>query len=417
MTHGPSPSSDGADPAVAGSPRRPLVPWVLAGAAVTGAVAHFVAPPWEAVVGLLALLLLLLAGFQWWHLHRQVSLIANEWQITVDAVEFPVVTLDAGGRVVRLNRAAQRLSGRSFQANLGRPVEGIGKGEPWSVAARLLPEAAPAGVHRQVEEVVDGERRVWEVSVCTVERAVRARPGFVVLGRDVTERVELEDRLRHQEVMSALGSLVANVAHEARNPLFALGACADSLQRRYGERGELGDYLPVLSASVDRLQRLMADLLDYGKPVRPELREERLAPILEEARESMLGFAREARVELVTEAAEDLPPVRVDRERIFQVLRNLLENAIQHSPEGGAVTAVARDASGCAEVEVRDMGPGFAAEDLPRIYEPFFSRRSGGTGLGLSIVQRVVEQHEGEMEADNLPQGGARFRIWLPYAG
>jgi len=117
-------------------------------------------------------------------------------------------------------------------------------------------------------------------------------------------------------------------------------------------------------------------------------------------------------IEIATDPG--LPAVEMDRERIFQVLRNLLENAVQHTPVGGRVKLSVRPTEGSVELEVRDTGPGFRDQDLPHLFDPFFSRRSGGTGLGLAIVRRVVEQHGGEVAAANQPGGGASVRVWLP---
>jgi nitrogen-specific signal transduction histidine kinase len=398
---------------------------------------HALGGAWRPAAGGLGLVLLAVAGVLWWRLHRQVSIIANEWQLTVDTVDFPLVTVDAAGRVVRMNRAAMELTGRSYRDNLGRALSWLGPGEPWRTAAGMLAAVAPGqAATRQVRDGADpppaGPQRLpepgagdpeepapaarhWEISVCSIPEPGGARPGFVVLGRDVSGRVRLEERLRRRELMSSLGSLVGSVAHEVRSPLFALGSTLDALGAHHGGRPELAPYLPVLRDSVDHLRALMKALLDYGKPIEEELRPAPLAPLAAEARQACAGAAAQRGVEIAVDTDPALPPVEMDRERIFQVLRNLVENAVQHTPAGGRVTLQARLAPGWVEVEVVDTGPGFRDEDLPRLFDPFFSRRSGGTGLGLAIVRRVVEQHGGEVGAANLPGGGgACVRVWLP---
>jgi len=109
------------------------------------------------------------------------------------------------------------------------------------------------------------------------------------------------------------------------------------------------------------------------------------------------------------------PRLWIDRGRVVQVLENLLENAVQHSPAGSCVRcrAQAADAGG-VRFSVEDAGPGFRPEDLERLFEPFFTRRRGGTGLGLSIVQRITEEHGGRVEAANRPGGGAVMTVTLP---
>jgi signal transduction histidine kinase len=131
-------------------------------------------------------------------------------------------------------------------------------------------------------------------------------------------------------------------------------------------------------------------------------------------------LAARMEVELVQESAPDLPLVSVDRNRIVQVFQNLLENAVQHSQPGSRVVFRAGPASLGERAGMRflveDAGPGFRADDLPHIFEPFFTRRRGGTGLGLSIVQRIVENHEGEIILANRDAGGAAAAVTLPAA-
>jgi signal transduction histidine kinase len=161
----------------------------------------------------------------------------------------------------------------------------------------------------------------------------------------------------------------------------------------------------------------MNDLLEYGRPRALERRPEDIAAVVNEASRAcdFLARASGARVEIV--ARGELPLLPVDRKRMVQVLQNVLENALRHSPPSSPVTVeVARNdgAPPLVRVVVRDRGPGFAPPDLPHVFEPFFTRRQGGTGLGLSIVQQIVEQHGGRVEARNNPAGGAEIVILLP---
>jgi len=397
---------------------------------VFGVTAFAAPPPWGAVAGVVAAALIALAGWVWLRLNLQVTRIASEWQLTVDTVDFPLVTVDDDGRVVRMNRAAMEQTGRGYVENLGRPLAELGDGEPWATAARMVAGRAAGeedGDQRLVteQEVTEaggdtqaGGPRSWEVSVHPV-RVAGVRPRLLVLGRDVTERVRLEKELRRREVMSTLGALVGNVAHEARNPLFALQAGLDSLRGRLGNLGDAPDLLTrleLVATSAEQLQSLMQALLDYGKPIDRELKPVRLPKIADRAIADSALRAADRRVRVELSAPGEVPAVEVDEERVFQVLRNLVENAVQHSPEGGEVSVACLRHDGRVECAVTDSGPGFDPAELGQVFEPFYSRRPGGTGLGLAIVQRVVEQHGGGVEADNAPRGGGRVRFWLPAA-
>jgi signal transduction histidine kinase len=164
----------------------------------------------------------------------------------------------------------------------------------------------------------------------------------------------------------------------------------------------------------------MNDLLDYGRPLAPEVAPQDLSSAIDDAMKSCEFLARSADLALEKRVAPGLGPVLAERKRLVQVFLNLLENALRHSPRGGRVIVEAREAdppsAGLIEARVRDFGVGFDPADLPRVFEPFFTRRRGGTGLGLSIVQRIVEQHGGRVEARNHPEGGAEVIVLLPAA-
>jgi signal transduction histidine kinase len=235
--------------------------------------------------------------------------------------------------------------------------------------------------------------------------------------QDVTETVRLKEQLRQSETMAEIGSIVAGVAHEVRNPLFSISATLDAFESRFGRTEGLERYLSVLRGEIARLTTLMRDLLDFGRPNRPEFSECRMEEIVEAAVSACTSLARRKSVEIAWPRSAAAFPVLADRARVSQVLQNLIENAVHFSPGGSRVeVSLATVTSGedaFVECAVRDAGPGFDPADLPRLFEPFFTRRRGGTGLGLSIVKRIVYDHGGEVAAENHPSGGAVVKIRL----
>ena len=234
----------------------------------------------------------------------------------------------------------------------------------------------------------------------------------------MTDLRSTQNQLRRARTLEAMGSLVAGVAHEVRNPLFSISATVDALESELGPRPEFTEYADLLRSQVDRLSQLMRDLLDYGRPSVLRRGSTRLAEVVRRAVRSCATLARERQVRVEEELAPDLPPLDIDGARVEQALENLLANAIQHAPVGSVVRVAGRlDTAGrepraCCSVE--DEGPGLPAESLDRIFEPFFSQRKEGTGLGLSIVQRVAEAHGGDVTAENRPGVGACFTLFLP---
>jgi PAS domain S-box-containing protein len=249
--------------------------------------------------------------------------------------------------------------------------------------------------------------------------------GVVINSRDVTERkraeshqAALQESLRRSETMSAMGQLVAGVAHEVRNPLFAISANLDALEIQFGDDSPHARTFAVLHREVERLSDLMQELLDYGRPHGLEMAPCALSEVVSQALCDSVPLARTGEVELLDAVPGGLPRIPMDAKRMGQVLRNLIENAIQHTGPGGRVmvTATVCENHGLEQVvcSILDDGSGFREQDLPRIFEPFFTRRRGGTGLGLSIVARIVEEHGGRVTAANRPEGGAIMAVRLP---
>lgn len=232
--------------------------------------------------------------------------------------------------------------------------------------------------------------------------------------RRTRELRESERERRNAERLAVLGHVVGAVAHEVRNPLFAISAHLELLESESPDTGNRR--LASLRQSVDRLSELMEDLLDYGKSQTMNLeRLEALEPVIDEALATAGAVAESRGVRVEAHVERGLPPLDVDRPRLTRALRNLVENAVQFSPRDGVVELRALSpAPGRVEIRVEDPGPGFSPEALQHGFEPFYSMRKGGTGLGLAIVERIATGHGGEVGACNREAGGAAVWIRLP---
>jgi signal transduction histidine kinase len=218
--------------------------------------------------------------------------------------------------------------------------------------------------------------------------------------------------------------LVANVSHELKTPISALRAHLENLLD--GVERPDPETLQVMLAQSERLGRLVDQLLDLSRLESGDVPLQReqvsLAPLVAQVL-SEIEVARPDRgVALERRLAGDLPPVFADRERIHQVLFNLLDNAVRFTPHGGRVTVSAERRNGAVDVHVADTGPGIAAEHLPRLFERFYrvdparSQKDGGTGIGLAIARSVVEAHGGRIWAESIPGAGSVFTFELPVA-
>ena len=343
---------------------------------------------------------------------------AFEWREAFDGLPEGVVVVDAQGRVQRVNRTAVEYSGRpGWPELIETPLMELGPGEPWAALAGLA-ETLREGAAPLAREVNDPlTRRTFMVSARSLAAAGEGGGRAVLNFQDVTETARLKEQLRQSETMAEIGSIVAGVAHEVRNPLFSISATLDAFESRFRNIEGHERYLAVLRGEIVRLTGLMSDLLDFGRPSRPDFSACDVEEVIEAAVSACGPLARRKTVEIAWPRRVGAPRVLADRARVSQVLQNLIENAVHFSPAGGRVEVslgvAESDGERFVECSVKDSGPGFDPADLPRLFEPFFTRRRGGTGLGLSIVKRIVYDHGGEVSAENHAQGGAVVKVRL----
>jgi signal transduction histidine kinase len=216
--------------------------------------------------------------------------------------------------------------------------------------------------------------------------------------------------------------MVSDIAHELRTPLSNIRGYLEAMRDGVARPdpaliASLHEEALLLTRLVDDLQQL--ELADAGqlKLVRQEAD---LGEVVEQAVIASRPAAASKSISVTTEVAPDLPPVEADRERVGQVLRNLLDNAIRHTPEGGSITVAARNDGDEVEMNVRDTGAGIPPEHMPNIFERFYradssrTRSTGGAGLGLSIARQLVELHGGRIWVDSTPGAGSSFYFTLP---
>lgn len=353
-------------------------------------------------------------------MHASLQQSAMEWRQTFNAIDFPVLIVDLDGHVRRLNQIAAEIAGLEPEKALEREISELGPGEPWRRAAELIRHIRGNGTSTSAEVRDPETGKTWAITLFLIQEFGSVGERAILIAQDITKRTELEASLRQSEMMSLLGSLVAGVAHEVRNPLFGISSILDAFETRFSDRSDYLRYTNVLRDEVGRLTILMEELLEYGKPFKGEFYPASLTEVIAKSLRACLPAAEVANVTLVNEIADEMPEVLVDRRRLSKVFVNLFENAIQHSPSASRVTiSMRRFHEGGHEwldCCVKDSGPGILDEDLPMIFEPFYSKRRGGTGLGLAIAHRIMGEHGGKLIAGNNETGGgacmtARFPL------
>ena len=356
-------------------------------------------------------------------LHTSLQQSAMEWRQTFNAIDFPVLIVDLAGTIKRSNQAAEHIVGISAEQILGKTVNQLGENEPWKKAVALIESIRENPAPATEEVKCEATGKTWAITLYHVNEFGSAGERAILIAQDITKRAELEASLRQSEMMSLLGSLVAGVAHEVRNPLFGISSILDAFETRFSDRTEYLRYTNVLRDEIGRLTILMEELLEYGKPFRGDLYLVSMEEMVARSVRACMPAADVAHVTLESIVEDSLPKIRIDRRRLSKVFVNLIENAIQHSPQTSRVTIEAHRINDgnheWVQCAIRDSGAGILPEDMPKIFEPFFSKRRGGTGLGLAIAQRIMQEHGGKLIAGNNPDGGACMiaRFPIPVEG
>ncbi|HSK47526.1 MAG TPA: ATP-binding protein [Coriobacteriia bacterium] len=329
-----------------------------------------------------------------------------------------VLTVGPDGSVATANPAAERMLAMSEFEMVPKPISSLFRddGGISGDVAKVLSGRIPLAL-RETTLITPNGREVHVQSSTSRMRAVGGSVlGAVVTLEDVSDIRALTEQLIRADRLAAMGELTAGVAHEVRNPLGVIRASVQLLEDANCDRQRIQDAASVIKQEIDRLDRVIKALLDFGRPSKPTLVHTDVNDVLQDVVLFTSRFARQANVYILEELTSDIPPVIADPDQLKQVFLNLVTNAVQAmDDEGGNITITTKSDGDYVEVMVADTGPGIAPNDLSKIFDPFFTKRSDGTGLGLTIVHRIIDEHDGHIEVSSSPDG-TTFTVSLPAA-
>ncbi|MFZ5916729.1 MAG: GAF domain-containing protein [Chloroflexota bacterium] len=346
---------------------------------------------------------------------------AAQSQAILEAIADGVMVTDAQGQVILFNAAAGRILGAPRQAVVGRSIQDMSglygtAGSSWAALSAAW-QMGQADDRTFLAERLELEDRVVSVHLAPVF-IEHEFLGTVSVFRDITHDVEVA-RMKSE--------FVSTVSHELRTPMTSIKGFVDLLL--LGAAGNISEqqrhFLGIIKSNVDRLATLVGDLLDLSRieTGRLRLRRERLAfsEVVQAVLDSLHARIEEKGLELIADVPERLPTVMGDRDRLIQILTNLVANAYQYTPSGGQIRIIVTPQDGFLQVSVTDTGIGISEEDQNKIFDRFFRadhpvvRASGGTGLGLPIVKSLVELHGGQLWLHSTLGEGSAFTFTLPF--
>ncbi len=333
----------------------------------------------------------------------------REWEQTVDAITQAICIVDANGVVRRANRV--------FADLVATPVTSI-PGRPW---LDLVPPGWAEAIGRAVTERTPNtaDLRAGERPLQLTTIPLADTGAAVLLLEDQSEKRRLQDQLIQSEKMSAIGQLIAGVAHDLNNPLASVIGFSDFLAESREVPPALAEPLNVIRQEAERAATIVRNLLSFARSQEGERKVQSLKPLLESTLALLRNQLMAHKVEATLELEIDLPDLEINANQIKQVFVNLINNATQAiagANRSGRVWITAKRWLDGVAVSVADNGPGIPEELIPHVFEPFFTTKQEGegTGLGLSICHGIVKEHGGRITLDARPGAGAIFTVELP---
>jgi len=324
-----------------------------------------------------------------------------------------LIATDRNGKIAFFNEAAESITGHRAAAAMGKEPDEILPSH-WCGLKEHLESGEPV-LEKEMECAFSDRRPVpLAVSASRIVNEEGRFVGNILILRDLGEIRRLQEEIRRQEKLAALGGLAAGVAHEIRNPLSSIKGIATYFGERAEADSEERQAAEVMVQEVDRLNRVITELLEFARPSDLRLQPVELEPLLAHSVKLVEQDARARNIELQLENDSPSPRVLLDPDRFAQCLLNLYLNAIQAMDRGGRLTVTSRTADGEARIEVSDNGSGIAPEHLNQIFDPYFTTKPSGTGLGLAVVHKLIEAHNGRIKVRSTPGEGTVFSITLP---
>jgi two-component system, sporulation sensor kinase E len=351
-----------------------------------------------------------------------------------NAIQEGIIVTDSNGRITYLNQAACELFGLQNEDSIGKLLDERVRGLDWK---SLTQSGGP--VSRDIEIFYPANRVInFYIVPLLIEQhdvvAGDAVPGFprsataatahevghAMILRDITESRRSAAQTLESERFNALTLLAAGVAHEIGNPLNSLHIHLQLMERKVrelepGARQELQESIDVARAEITRLDSIVSQFLRAIRPTRPQLQPENVNVIVDEAVRFFAPEIKDRDIVVEQELRSDLPLLELDRDQMKQAFYNVIKNSLEAMKQRGILRIRTDMDSTHVIVSFTDTGGGISADNLSRVFEPYFTTKISGTGLGLLIVRRIVREHGGELSIQSNEGKGLTLTIRLPY--
>ncbi|MGC8849416.1 MAG: PAS domain S-box protein [Candidatus Bathyarchaeia archaeon] len=346
---------------------------------------------------------------------RELREVEAKFRGLYDSIMDGILCNDLSGRILECNKAFEEMVGYTLDELRGMRWQDITPKEYLELEEGIIKEEMirKGRSGYVVKEYIrkDGSRIPIEVTGSIV-KGENGKPDVIwCIVRDISERKRLEKALLEAERMAAVGSLAAQVGHDLRNPLTSISNAAYYLKMKLKDAGEkVKRMIEIILQEVDYADKILRDLLDFSKPLKPKLVPTNVTEVLEEA---LASVAKPRKIE-VEKRFKPVPEAPMDPDMLKRAFSNIVQNAYEAMPRGGKLTIEAEALEDSVKASFQDTGNGIPEEDLEKIFQPLFTTKAKGLGLGLATAKRIIEAHGGEVIVESKPGEGSKFTVKIP---
>ncbi len=331
-----------------------------------------------------------------------------------------IIATDRDGYITTFNESAEKMTGIERGDALGKNT-GVVLPEAFadffsnSESAGSTKDQS-AGREKEIVVTAESKKQHYLCHMIAVEGSQSDQQGRVLLVSDLTQLKDLEREMRENERLAAVGRMAAGVAHEVRNPLSSIKGLALLLKGKFAENSSDSEAASLLIEQVERMNRTVSELLSFARPAPLNLQKVSPKELLDDTLRLIETDASNSGINTRLEVTPDLSDIAADRDRLNQVFINLLLNGVQAMEQGGELTVTAENSEEGKTVliKVHDNGCGIPPENIPQLFYPYFTTKTGGTGIGLAISQKIVSDHKGTIMVDSTEGKGTTVTVELP---
>jgi PAS domain S-box-containing protein len=326
-----------------------------------------------------------------------------------------VVAANRDGRITVFNKSAEKLFGLTADSVLGKQCAAV-IDEPVSCVDRTLQTGTPIEFEETEFRTSRGRRIIVGVSTSIVRNSEGAIDTVVAVIKNLTEQRTVEEQLRRQEKLTAMGELASSVAHEIRNPLNSISMTVQRFAKDFQPKEYTEEYnalVKMMNEEVNRVSTIIQQFLQFARPPKLNPSDVNVGDFIRDVVAVIESEARAKQISIVSEL-QFSGTIQMDRAQMKQVLLNLVQNALHATGEHGTIRIATKLDNGRLHLVVADTGSGIPPEHLPKIFNLYFTTKPEGTGMGLSMAHQIVTEHGGRIEVESEVGKGTTFTIQMP---